>query len=114
MKSVDPMNNIESLAAFQLISNLTGEMAEAGRAGEWDKLAELERDCATIVAQLRTRPPARLMGEKRRQKIELIQKILANDADIRCCTEPWMKRLETLLGNARRARQLGKAYDCNM
>jgi flagellar protein FliT len=49
----------------------------------------------------------------RRQKIELIHKILANDAEIRNFAEPWMKRLWSLLGSSRMARQVGKAYDSN-
>ncbi|MBN9126854.1 MAG: flagellar protein FliT, partial [Nitrosospira sp.] len=50
-------------------------------------------------------------SEMQRRKIELIHQILANDAEIRNFTEPWMKRLWSLLGSSRMARQVGKAYD---
>jgi flagellar protein FliT len=55
--------------------------------------------------------PVQLTNEMQRRKIELIRKILANDAEIRNFAEPWMKRLWTMIGSSRMARQIGKAYD---
>jgi flagellar protein FliT len=34
-----------------------------------------------------------------RRKVELIKKIMADDAEIRSHTEPWMKKLRTFLGS---------------
>jgi flagellar protein FliT len=45
------------------------------------------------------------------KKVELIHKILADDAEIRAHTEPWMKSVQTLLGNAGMARRVHQAYD---
>ncbi|MDQ3185736.1 MAG: flagellar protein FliT [Pseudomonadota bacterium] len=112
------MNNTEILAAYRSISSVTGEMAGAARAGEWDKLTALERHCATLVAQfgavqsvrLPDRLPDRLAGDVLPQKVELIHKILADDAEIRRHTEPWMERVQTLLGNAAIERRLREAY----
>jgi flagellar protein FliT len=105
------MSSAEVLAAFQSISGFTGEMKEAARAGEWDRLAVLERCCAGVVAQLRSAQPVRLTAGMQRQKVELIHKILADDAEIRIYTEPWMKHVQTLLGNAGMARRVHQAYD---
>ena len=71
------MSSGEVLAAFQSISSFTGEMKEAARAGEWDRLAVLERCCAGVVAQLRAVQPVRLPASMQRQKVELIRKIRA-------------------------------------
>jgi flagellar protein FliT len=111
MKDSDSMSTSEALAGFEYIAQVTAEMVEAARAGEWEKLAGLERHCAAKVAQIRAMQPVRLPSEMQRQKIELIRKILANDAEIRNFTEPWMERLWSLLGSSRMARQVGKAYD---
>ena len=46
-----------------------------------------------------------------RHKIELIHKILADDAEIRNHAEPWMSRLQSLLGNAGMERRVRQAYD---
>jgi flagellar protein FliT len=93
------MTSLEALAAFEAISNLTGEMSKAARAGEWDRLASLECRCAAVMAALKAAPPVKFPPHMQRRKVELIQKILANDADIRRYTEPWMKKVQTFLGN---------------
>lgn len=105
------MNRTQNLAMFQSISLLTGEMANCAQAGEWERLAVLEQRCAAVVAQLSTAQPVRLTADMHRQKIELIHKILADDAQIRAYTEPWMKNIQALLGSAGMARRLHKAYD---
>lgn len=106
------MNSIQIIAAFQSISNFTGDMAEAAQAGEWDKLAELEECCAVMVAQLKAAQPLeQLTGEMRRQKVELIHKILADDAKIRSYTEPWMQRIQILLSNAGMTRRVHQTYN---
>lgn len=109
------MNSMEILAAYRSISNITGEMAGAARAGEWDKLTALEQHCATLVAQFEAvgavRMTSRLPSEVLRQKVELIHKILADDAEIRRHAEPWMERVQKLLGNAGMERRLRRAYD---
>lgn len=105
------MNSTENLAMFQSISLLTGEMAVCARAGEWDQLMVLEQRCAAMVTKLRAAQPVKLTADMHRQKIELIRKILADDAEIRAYTEPWMKNIQALLGNAGMARRVHKAYD---
>jgi flagellar protein FliT len=105
------MSSAENVAAFQSIACLTGQMREAAEAGEWDRLAELERSCAALVAQLRAAQPMHFSAELQRQKVELIHKILADDAAIRNYTEPWMKRVQSLLGNAALSRRVRQAYD---
>ena len=105
------MTSLQAIAAFESISTFTGEMTEAARAGEWDRLAALERRCAAVVATLKAAPPIQLSPEMQRQKVELIQKILADDAEIRRHTEPWMKKVQTFLGSAGMTRRLRQAYD---
>ncbi|SCY07499.1 flagellar protein FliT [Nitrosospira sp. Nl5] len=107
------MNSMETLAVYRSISNITGEMAGAARAGEWEKLTALERHCAALVAQFEAVEPVRLTltSDVLRQKVELIHKILADDAEIRRHAEPWMERVQTLLGNAGMERRLRRAYD---
>jgi flagellar protein FliT len=105
------MTSVEAIAAFVSISTFTGEMTEAARAGEWDRLATLEGRCAAVVATLKAAPPIQLPPDMQRQKIELIQKILADDAEIRRYTEPWMQKVQVFLGSAGMTRRLRQAYD---
>ena len=104
------INSTETLAAYQSISNVTGDMAAAARAGDWDRLTILERRYGTLVAKLGAAQPAPLTNDMLRQKIELIHKILADDAEIRNYTEPWMRRIQGLLGNAGMERRVRQAY----
>jgi flagellar protein FliT len=105
------MTGLEAIAAFESISTFTGDMIEAARAGEWDRLAALEGRCAAVVAMLKAAPPIQLSPEMQRQKVELVQKILADDAEIRRYTEPWMKKVQTFLGSTGMTRRLRRAYD---
>jgi flagellar protein FliT len=105
------MTGIEIISAFQSISSFTGDMAEAARAGEWDRLSDLEGRCALVVAQLKAAQPfLPLTGEMQRQKVALINKILADDAKIRRYTEPWMERLHALLSSTSKSRRVHTAY----
>jgi flagellar protein FliT len=105
------MTSAENLAVFQSLSDLTGEMREAAQANEWDQLAGLERRCAALVAQLEAAEPVRLPPDMQRRKVELIHKILADDAVIREYTEPWIKQVQALLGTVSRSRCVRQAYE---
>ncbi len=105
------MNNIETLAAYRSISNITSDMAAAARTGEWERVTILEQRYSALVAKLGAAQPAPLPPEMQRHKIELIHKILADDAEIRNHAEPWMSRLQSLLGNAGMERRVRQAYD---
>lgn len=105
------MTGIQIISAFQSISGFTGDMAEAARAGEWDRLLDLEGQCAIVVAQLKAAQPfLPLTGEMQRQKVALIHKILADDAVIRRYTEPWMERIHALLSSTSISRKVHRAY----
>jgi flagellar protein FliT len=105
------MTSLEAIAAFKSISAFTGEMTDAARAGEWEKLAALERRCAMVAAALKAAPPVQLSPELQREKVELIHKILADDAEIRKYTEPWMRKVQTFLGSTGMTRRLQQAYN---
>ena len=105
------MSSLQIISAFRSISGYTGDMAEAARAGEWDRLSVLESRCALVVAQLQAAQPfSPLTGEMQRQKVELIHKILADDAKIRRYTEPWMQRIQVLLGTGAMSRRVHDTY----
>jgi flagellar protein FliT len=47
---------------------------------------------------------------ERERKATLIQRILADDAEIRRHTEPWMEQVRQFLGGARKKRQVDQTY----
>jgi flagellar protein FliT len=87
------MTSNEVLAMYENIAGLTGRMAAAAQAADWEGLARLETRCAIEAAATVTGVPA-LEGAARLRKVDLIRQILANDRAIRKVTEPWMGQIE--------------------
>jgi flagellar protein FliT len=46
----------------------------------------------------------------RQQKIDLMKCVLADDAEIRQLSQPWLKKLDTLLRSPSTAARLNRAY----
>jgi flagellar protein FliT len=87
------MTSNEVLAMYENIAALTGRMALAARAGDWNDLAQLETQCAQQASATRTGVPP-LEGEQRKRKIDLLKQIMANDRVVKDVTEPWMGQLD--------------------
>jgi flagellar protein FliT len=105
------MNRLEMITLYENVAVLTGHMLDAARSSDWDRLVELESLCTKHVQTLRENPlPPRLAGQERDRKVELINRILADDREIRMLTEPWMARLTTLINSTGVERKLSKAY----
>ena len=100
------------LDIYGSISDKTGEMLEAAKSSDWDRLVALERDCRVLIDCLKDTDAGPVHGVKFVQrKVTLIRKALADDAEIRKLTEPWMTRLEAYLGSARQEHRLRRAYE---
>ncbi len=99
------------LSAYDNLSATTGRMLTAAQSGDWERLVSLEQDCASLVSRLsslETEDP--LPSVLRDRKAALIRKVLADDAAIRDITEPYMKRLENMLGANRCEQRLLGTY----
>ncbi len=108
------MNSQEIIALYEAVSQITDQMLAAARAGDWDKLIQLEEHCASHVQSLREgEPPEPLTGGLRERKVKIIHKILADDREIRNLTEPWMAQLAAMMNNAGTERKLSNAYNAN-
>lgn len=96
---------------YERIAALTAAMLAAARRGEWDELLQLEAECKAVFAALVAAPAtAALPPAVARRKAELIQQVLADDAEIRHLVEPWMAELGQWLGSARSSHRLHDAY----
>jgi flagellar protein FliT len=104
------------LDTYAAVSVKSGEMLEAAKASDWNRLVELEQECRALVDALRrddctSRDAPRPDPGYIRRKYDLIRKVLADDAQIRRYTEPWMEQLQVFLGSARQEQRLQRAYD---
>jgi flagellar protein FliT len=96
---------------YEFLSSLTGQMRVAASQGEWDHLVELEGQCSRRVESMKTLDAATPLDEEARlRKVALIRKILADDAEIRKQTEPWMAELQHLMQSVSQERRLQQAY----
>ncbi len=108
------MDSQEIIGLYETVAEITDKMLIAARAGDWDQLSTLESYCAIQVATLKKNvPPVALTGSMRDRKVEIIQKILADDREIRSLTEPWMAQLAALINSSGTQRKLINAYGSN-
>lgn len=105
------MSTAQVIASYESLSTLTEQMRNAALQGEWEHLIELERQCSRQVAAMKPQDAASTLDETSRQrKIQLIRKILADDADIRSRTQTWMGQLQHIMQSNRQEQRLQRAY----
>lgn len=100
-----------NLEVYEAVGQITDRMLAAAQGGEWDRLTELEHQCAALLASLPaagTSAPLALDGRAR--KVQIIQKILADDRAIRDLVSPWMAELAARLNSASTSRKLTTTY----
>lgn len=96
---------------YEEMTTLSARMVEAARRNDWDSLIELERSVSALRLRLaEDEDSSHLERMARERKAALIQRILADDAEIRRHTEPWMEQVRQFLGGARKKRQVDQAY----
>lgn len=96
---------------YEYLSSLTGQMRVAAMNGEWDHLVELEQQCSQRVESMKALDASSSLDESTRlRKVQLIRKILADDAEVRNYTEPWMAQLKRIMQSAHQESRLLDAY----
>ena len=101
----DPLRHYRSIAAA------SARMLEAARACDWEALTEHERSCARAIDALRASgAEPRLGPADLERKRAIILRVLAEDAEIRRLTQPWLARLEEMLRTSGAERRVGDAY----
>jgi flagellar protein FliT len=96
---------------YEHLSSLTSQMREAAVQSKWDLLIELEKQCRQRVTSMKALDGSTRLDESTRlRKVALIRKILADDAEIRNQTEPWMAQLQRIIKSVGQERRLLEAY----
>jgi len=104
------MNSQEVVSLYETVAVITDQMLTAARSANWVQLAKLEKICAGHIETIKSGEKEVAKGEMRERKIKIIQKILADDREIRNITEPWMARLSMQINNVGAKRKLANAY----
>lgn len=86
------------LSYYEAIERASADMLAAARSGDWDQVVKLEGACVLLISQLKHAARyASLDAEQAARKSRIMQRILANDAQIRNLAEPWLEDLDDLL-----------------
>ena len=108
------MTNDEMIETYETILAITQQMLSAARTANWDLLVCREQECRQLVERLMSACSGNeivLEPQVRKRKVEIIRKVLADDAEIRNLTDPWMHRLQHLLASVGKERKLHAAYN---
>ncbi|MDO8894254.1 MAG: flagellar protein FliT [Nitrosomonas sp.] len=105
------MNSTQALITYDAILAITGEMLTAAQNNKWDQLILLEQECRKLTEMLIKHDPEPILDKELLQKkVRIISQILADDAQIRAITEPWLIKLQDMLNTNGRTRSLQQAY----
>jgi len=87
---------------YEAIAGASRRMLQAARVEDWDEVSREEETCRRLIARLKQAHADGRVAAERRQRLALLRMILADDAEIRELSEPWLKQLEALLAGGRR------------
>jgi flagellar protein FliT len=107
------MNSQEVVSLYEAIAVITDQMLTAARSSNWKQMVILEKTCAQYIETIKCNEREVASGAIRDRKVKIIQKILADDREIRNITEPWMANLSRQIGNINAKQKLVKAYGTN-
>ena len=96
---------------YRSMADASRRMLDAAREDDWDRVCAVEQECALLIADLS------MMGDLaptdpllRQQKVDLMKRVLANDAELRLLTQPWLKKLDAMLHTPDNAARVSRAY----
>lgn len=111
MPANEAMNAAQVIANYELLAALTAQMHAAAEQGGWDQLINLETQRTALLTDMKSMDAAvALDAEAQRRKIQLIEKILADDARTRHHTKIQMSQLELNMQSEHNAQRVNKAY----
>jgi flagellar protein FliT len=105
-------NQMNTITQYESLSGILASMVSAAEQGDWDQVAGMESSCKPLIEQIKSTPlDERLSDDQRRQKIQVIRKILHDDARLRELANPRMAQLQEMLRETRKSRDAIRAYD---
>jgi len=90
---------------YEAIAGASRRMLKAARAGQWDQVAVEEDNCRALITRLKRAHATGSRPVRREQRLALLRSVLADDAEIRELSEPWLQQLEALLARRPEAKQ---------
>jgi len=105
------MDPSQVIANYELLSALTVQMLAAAMDDEWDQLISIEQQCGELVSAMKPLDAEVMLDEVTQQhKKQLINAILADQAEIRTYVQAWMQQLQLSIQSNRQEQRLLQAY----
>ncbi len=96
---------------YRRMADASGRMLSAARVDDWDEVCKVEKECAELVSELaRMGDLAPVDPTLRSQKLELMKRVLADDAEIRLLSQPWLRKLDTMMRGPATIDRLNRTY----
>jgi flagellar protein FliT len=78
------------LPHYEAIAQASCAMLAAAQAGDWIEVVHQEERCCELIAALKSAAAAPLSTAEDALRMQLLRQMLADDAQIRDQTEPWL------------------------
>jgi flagellar protein FliT len=105
------MNSSQVIEHYELLSALTGQMLDAAKDEEWERLISIEQQCSEVVSVIKPLDTGVMLDEADCQhKKQLINHIMVADAEIRFRVQAWMSQLQISIQSNRQEQRLLHAY----
>ena len=90
------------LECYAAVATATGRMLAAARAADWQALDEGERECNNWIARIERLgdPDVVLDATGRRARMDILRRVLRDDAAIRELLQPWLGQVDRCLAGA--------------
>ena len=90
------------LECYAAIAAATGRMLAAARAADWQALDAGERECNEWIARIERLgdPDLVLDATGRRARMDILRRVLRDDAAIRELLQPWLGQVDRCLAGA--------------
>ncbi len=86
------------LQRYEALAGISRAMLVAARANDWAQIDVLQAQCAQLIEELKAAQKQECLAlNEQWQRIALLRSILADDAEIRDRSEPWLAQLEKLV-----------------
>jgi flagellar protein FliT len=107
----EQMSVAQVIENYEILAALTAQMRIAAEHGNWEELISIEKQCDSLLARMKKIDAETNLDETtRRHKNQLIQKILADEDEIRNLTHEWMEQLQNQISSNRQEQRLQQAY----
>ena len=99
------------IGAYETLATKSAAMLDAARRSDWDTVSAIEEECSALIVRLKsTDQKAPLSPSLQERKVQIIRRVLLEDAEIRDLAQPQLAKLGKLINITGTQRRVERAY----